>query len=86
MILQAIRSALFYLLFLGQTVVLAVILGGHAAIVRRRTAFGWAIAQYWGRANLFLLRWVTSIRAAGLGRKLSFSIISITRVRVFSLT
>jgi 1-acyl-sn-glycerol-3-phosphate acyltransferase len=63
MILQGIRSALFYLLFLGQTVVLAIILGGHAAIVRRRTAFGWAIAQYWGRANLFLLRWVTSIRS-----------------------
>jgi 1-acyl-sn-glycerol-3-phosphate acyltransferase len=63
MILQAIRSGLFYLLFLGQTVILAVIVGGHAALVRRRTAFGWAVAQYWGRANLFLLRWLTSIRS-----------------------
>ena len=63
MILQAIRSALFYLLFLGQTVILAIIVGGHAAIVRRRTAFGWAISQYWGNANLFLLRWLTSIRS-----------------------
>jgi 1-acyl-sn-glycerol-3-phosphate acyltransferase len=63
MILQAIRSGLFYLLFLGQTVILAIIVGGHAAIVRRRTAFGWAISQYWGNANLFLLRWLVSIRS-----------------------
>jgi 1-acyl-sn-glycerol-3-phosphate acyltransferase len=63
MILQAIRSGLFYLLFMGQTVILAIIVGGHAAIVRRRTAFGWAISQYWGNANLFLLRWLVSIRS-----------------------
>jgi 1-acyl-sn-glycerol-3-phosphate acyltransferase len=63
MIVQAIRSGLFYLLYLGQTVILAIVVGGHAAIVRRRTAFGWAVAQYWGRANLFLLRWVTGIRS-----------------------
>ncbi len=63
MILQAIRSGLFYLLFLGQTVILAIIVGGHAAIVRRRTAFGWTVSQYWGNANLFLLRWLVSIRS-----------------------
>jgi 1-acyl-sn-glycerol-3-phosphate acyltransferase len=63
MIVQAIRSGIFYLLFLGQTVILAIVVGGHAAIVRRRTAFGWAVSQYWGNANLFFLRWVTSIRS-----------------------
>ena len=61
-VVQALRSALFYLLFLGQTVILAIIVGGLSIIVRRRTAFGWAIAQYWGNSNLWLLRWVVGIR------------------------
>lgn len=67
MIVQAIRSLLFYVLFLGQTAILAIIVGGQAAILKRPTAFGWAIAQYWGHANLFLLRWVTGIRTRVLG-------------------
>jgi 1-acyl-sn-glycerol-3-phosphate acyltransferase len=61
--LQGLRSALFYVLFLGQTVILAIIVGGHAAIVRRRTAFGWAIAQYWGNSNIALLRTIVGIRS-----------------------
>jgi 1-acyl-sn-glycerol-3-phosphate acyltransferase len=61
--LQALRSVLFYLLFLGQTVILAIVVGGHAVIVRRRTAFGWAIAQYWGNSNLWLLRNVVGIES-----------------------
>lgn len=67
MITQAIRSLLFYLLYLGQTVILAIILGGHVILVRQRTAFGWAIASYWGRSNLFLLRWVVGIRTSVTG-------------------
>jgi 1-acyl-sn-glycerol-3-phosphate acyltransferase len=67
MIVQALRSLLFYLLFLGQTVILAIIIGGQAVIYRRPTAVGWAIAQYWGNSNLFLLRWVTGIRTRVTG-------------------
>jgi 1-acyl-sn-glycerol-3-phosphate acyltransferase len=67
MIVQAIRSLVFYLLFLGQTVILAIVVGGQAVIVKRPTAFGWAIAQYWGRSNLLLLRWVVGIRTRILG-------------------
>jgi 1-acyl-sn-glycerol-3-phosphate acyltransferase len=66
-IVQAIRSLLFYLLFLGQTVVLALVIGGHALIVGRRTAFGWALAQYWGNSNLAFLRYVVGIRTATTG-------------------
>jgi 1-acyl-sn-glycerol-3-phosphate acyltransferase len=66
-IVQAIRSLLFYLLYLGQTVILAIIVGGHAVLVRRRTAFGWAISSYWGQSNLFLLRWVVGIRTRVTG-------------------
>ena len=67
MITQAIRSLVFYLLYLGQTVILAILLGTQAKIVRRRTGLGWAIASYWGKANLFLLRWVTGIRTRVTG-------------------
>lgn len=62
MIVQVIRSLLFYVLYLGQTVILAIIVGGQAVIFKRPTAFGWAIAQYWSNSNLFLLRWVAGIR------------------------
>ena len=62
MIVQALRSLVFYVLFLGQTAVLAIIVGLVSVVLRRRTSFGWAIAQYWGRSNLFLLRWVVGIR------------------------
>lgn len=67
MVLQALRSALFYVLFLGQTTVLAIILGTHALLARRRTAFGWAIGQYWGNSNLFFLRWVVGVRTRVTG-------------------
>jgi 1-acyl-sn-glycerol-3-phosphate acyltransferase len=67
MILQAIRSLLFYLLFLGQTVILAIVLGTQVKLVRKRTGFGWAIARYWGQANLFLLRWIMGIRTRVTG-------------------
>lgn len=60
--IQAVRTAIFYLLFLGQTVILALVLGTIAIIWRRRTAVGWAIGQYWGKSNIFLLRWIVGIR------------------------
>ena len=62
MIVQALRSGLFHVLFFGQTVVLAIIVGLVSILWRRRTSFGWAIASYWGQSNLFLLRWVAGIR------------------------
>lgn len=62
MLVQAIRSLVFYLLYLGQTVVLAIVVGLDAAI-RGRTGFGWAVARYWGASNLFFLRWVVGIRS-----------------------
>ncbi len=61
MLVQAIRSLLFYVLYIGQTAVLAIIIGLDA-IIRGRTGFGWAGARYWGRSNLFFLRWVVGLR------------------------
>jgi 1-acyl-sn-glycerol-3-phosphate acyltransferase len=67
MIVQAVRSLLFYALFLGQTVVLAIVLGSIAIVTRRRTAISWMIGLYWGTSNLFLLRWVAGIRTVVTG-------------------
>lgn len=61
MVVQAIRSLLFYALYLAQTVVLAIIVGTDA-LIRGRTGFGWAVARYWGHSNLFFLRWGVGIR------------------------
>ncbi|MHB1103050.1 MAG: lysophospholipid acyltransferase family protein [Devosia sp.] len=66
MVVQAIRSLLFYVLYVGQTVMLAIIVGTDA-IIRGRTGFGWAVAKYWGNSNLFFLRWVVGIRTDAQG-------------------
>jgi 1-acyl-sn-glycerol-3-phosphate acyltransferase len=66
MIVQAIRSAVFYLLFLGQTIVLALLLGTAALMVpkgRPAPRWMWAIGRYWGRSNLIFLRYVVGIRS-----------------------
>ena len=60
-IIQALRSALFYLLFLGQTVVLAIVVG-TLGILFGKTRPGWILAQHWGNSNLWFLRWVVGIR------------------------
>jgi 1-acyl-sn-glycerol-3-phosphate acyltransferase len=62
MITQAVRSALFYALFLVQTAILAIVVGTIGLIVKRRTPFTWALARFWGWFSLFLLRWTTGIR------------------------
>ena len=64
---QAVRTALFYLLFLGQTVVLAIIVGLIAITWRRRTAVSWALAQYWRNSNIAMLRWIVGIGTSVTG-------------------
>jgi 1-acyl-sn-glycerol-3-phosphate acyltransferase len=66
MIIQAIRSFVFYLLFLGQTVVLAILLGIVALFVpkgRPAPRFMWVVGRYWGHANLAFLRVVVGIKS-----------------------
>ena len=60
--IQALRTAVFYFLFLGQTVILAIVVGIIAILWRRRTAVSWAIARYWRNANVWLLRVVVGVR------------------------
>jgi 1-acyl-sn-glycerol-3-phosphate acyltransferase len=60
-VIQAIRTALFYLLFIGQTAVIAIIIG-VVGLFAGRTRFTWALAQYWCWANVQFLRWITGVR------------------------
>lgn len=62
MIGQAFRSLLFIVLYVVQTVIIAIIIGSIAVFTRRRTAFTWALGKYWGASNLFLLRWFGGIK------------------------
>jgi 1-acyl-sn-glycerol-3-phosphate acyltransferase len=61
MIGQALRSLLFYAVFYGQTVVLAIVVG-LSAMIRGRTRFGWGVVLYWIHSNLFFLRWLAGIK------------------------
>lgn len=58
---QAIRTVLFYIVFIGQTAILA-ILAGIAGLVAGRTRFGWAIARYWCWSNVVFLRVLTGMK------------------------
>lgn len=62
MIVQAIRSMVFYFLFFTQTAILAIIVGLMSKLTPGATKAGWAIAQYWNASNLFMLRWIVGIR------------------------
>jgi 1-acyl-sn-glycerol-3-phosphate acyltransferase len=69
MVGQAIRSAVFYLLFLGQTVIVAVIIGTIAQVTGGRTTVSWEMAKYWCRSNVWLLRWVAGVRTRVSGQE-----------------
>ncbi|MCD7061293.1 lysophospholipid acyltransferase family protein [Pelagibacterium xiamenense] len=67
MIVQAIRSTLFYIVFFVHTIPLAIIVGLMAKLTPGLKAQGWAIGQYWVHANLFFLRWIVGIRTEVTG-------------------
>jgi len=62
MIIQAIRSLIFYALFLTFTALTALLLGLASLIFRRWFPSGAAVVLFWSRTNLFLLRYVVGIR------------------------
>lgn len=66
-VIQAIRSMLFYALFWVQTVPLAIVVGLGAAITGRRTRFGWAVARYWIHSHLWALRTIVGLRSEVTG-------------------
>ncbi|WP_421952317.1 lysophospholipid acyltransferase family protein [Pelagibacterium sp.] len=67
MIVQAVRSAVFYLLFFVHTIILAIIIGLMAKLTPGLKPLGWSLAQYWNSSNLFFLRWIVGIRTEVTG-------------------
>lgn len=65
-LIQAVRTALFYLLFIAQTAVVAIVIG-TLALIRGRTKLGWALAVYWCRSSLVILRAITGVRTEVTG-------------------
>ena len=63
MILQAIRSVLFYAVWLANTALLAILVGTLGIVTRRPTKLGWALSMYWVNSSKFLLRWLVGIRS-----------------------
>jgi 1-acyl-sn-glycerol-3-phosphate acyltransferase len=66
--IQAIRTAVFYVVFLGQTAILAII-AGIVGIIAGRTRFGFAIAAYWCWSNVQFLRILTGVRTEVRGEE-----------------
>lgn len=65
-LLQTLRTALFYIVFIGQTAVLAIIIG-IIGLIAGRTRFTWALAQYWCWSNVHLLHFIAGVRTAVSG-------------------
>jgi 1-acyl-sn-glycerol-3-phosphate acyltransferase len=65
-VIQAIRTALFYLVFIGQTAILAIVIG-VIGLIAGRTRFTWALARYWCWSNLQFLRFITGLRTSIVG-------------------
>lgn len=67
MIVQAIRSTVFYIVFFLHTAVLAIIVGLMSKLTPNATKLGWALVQYWSNGILFFLRWIVGIRTEVTG-------------------
>lgn len=67
MIVQAIRSTVFYIVFFVHTAVLAIIVGLMAKLTPNATKAGWALVQYWSNGILFFLRWIVGIKTEVTG-------------------
>lgn len=62
MILQTLRSILFYAVFFIHTIPLAIFVGLLSRLAPQRQSIGLAVANYWMGATLFFLRWIVGIR------------------------
>ena len=67
-ILQAVRTALFYIIFIGQTAVIAITIG-IIAMVRGRTPLSWELAKFWCRSNLTYLRVIAAVKTTVSGQE-----------------
>ncbi|MCP8882645.1 1-acyl-sn-glycerol-3-phosphate acyltransferase [Devosia sp. XJ19-1] len=59
--IQAIRTALFYVVFIGQTAILAIV-AGTIGLLFGTTPFAQALSRYWCRSNIAFLRVLTGVK------------------------
>lgn len=62
MIVQALRSFVFYAVYFLHTIVLAILMGLLAKLIPNQKHVGWSLGLYWSKSNLFFLRWLVGIR------------------------
>lgn len=67
-IIQALRTALFYVVFLTQTVIIALVVG-TIALFAGRTRLSWAMAVFWCHSNLAYLRIFTGLETRVTGEE-----------------
>ena len=67
-VFQALRTAVFYFAFIGQTAIVAIVLG-TIALISGRTPVSWAMAKYWCRSDLVLLRVLAGVRTQMSGQE-----------------
>lgn len=67
MIIQFVRSMVFYVLYFAQTTLLAIIVGTMGQVIRRWSPITWALAKYWAASILFFLRWIVGIKSEVTG-------------------
>jgi 1-acyl-sn-glycerol-3-phosphate acyltransferase len=67
-IVQAVRTALFYFIFIGQTALVAITIG-TIALISGRTRVSWALAVFWCRSNLAYLRAITGVKTKVSGEE-----------------
>ncbi|MGJ8528884.1 lysophospholipid acyltransferase family protein [Maritalea sp.] len=67
MIIQAIRSLIFYAFFFSLTAVLAIPFGIYSLFGPKMS--GWWVVKFWYVANLFLLRWIVGIKTEITGQE-----------------
>ncbi len=65
-VIQAIRTAIFYAVFITQTALVAIIIG-IIGLVAGRTRFSWALARYWCWSNLQFLRVIAGLNTSITG-------------------
>lgn len=67
-VIQALRTAVFYVVFIGQTAFVAITLG-TIALISGRTPLSWAMAKYWCRSNLKFLRYLAGVKTHMTGQE-----------------
>jgi len=65
-LIQAIRTGLFYFVFIGQTAIIAIIIG-IVGLIAGPTRFTWALARYWCWSNVQFLRFIAGLETEVAG-------------------